>query len=402
MPLHNTRLRDLFRNHGIEAIDGGDWLTFADATLRANAETFRESQRPAGVSVQLDVRLEIAPERVIVESLVGMGPTLEDATSDAFRYFAASSFHVLLCAFFHTGCEQVTQQDCTIGGLACHVVIGGATCRGTPPGGGPALAARFQQFESAVHAQQLMPGVHWVRLYYGHMQGKAIVCEVLLDNHPWPAVQAAAAAIDWPASEAFYSLRVFSTLRVEKGGAVSPETAVAWLAELAAPREFSEDELYAAMAEVGIPDRLADRAYKFTQTAWGRALLAPLGVRFSPLYYCFNAAGDVIESGRLADEPCFTAAQRLFEHYGGAPGCKSLMLCSAEVNAINQSLNAGKEPEGLVGSPAFFFLEAPTPEGMEKAQRQIVDLVAPPLAEGRAPKPASGAEASKPWWRFWH
>jgi hypothetical protein len=93
---------------------------------------------------------------------------------------------------------------------------------------------------------------------------------------------------------------------------VSPDAAVAKLVEIVvARREFSQDEIYAAMAAAGIPDPTADRALKFTQTAWGRAFLADLGVGFSPEYLCFNASGDVIESGQLDEEPHYSAASAL-------------------------------------------------------------------------------------------
>src|SRR4051812_11407858 len=105
----------------------------------------------------------------------------------------------------------------------------------------------------------------------------------------------------------FCNLIVMSTVRprVEGngGGSVTPQAAVARLADIIAARaDFNEDEVYAAMADAGIPDPVADRAYKFTQIAWGRAVLAGLRVRLAPEYTCFNGSGEVIESGRLADE----------------------------------------------------------------------------------------------------
>jgi hypothetical protein len=96
-----------------------------------------------------------------------------------------------------------------------------------------------------------------------------------------------------------------------------PEAAVAQLTEaIAAHTEFTEDDLYAAMAKAGIPVPAADRAFKFTQIAWGQHFLAGLGdVKLAPDYWCFNGAGDVIESGLLSAQPATPAgiekAQRL-------------------------------------------------------------------------------------------
>jgi hypothetical protein len=58
---------------------------------------------------------------------------------------------------------------------------------------------------------------------------------------------------------------------------------VAWrggarLAEIIAIRsDFTEDDVHAAMSGAGIQAPVADRAYKFTQTAWGRAFSTASG-----------------------------------------------------------------------------------------------------------------------------
>ena len=76
---------------------------------------------------------------------------------------------------------------------------------------------------------------------------------------------------------------------------MTPEAAVHRLFDIIATRtEFTEDAVYAAMVEAGVPGPAADRAYKFAQIACGRVLLDGLGVRFSPDYTCFNGAGEVI------------------------------------------------------------------------------------------------------------
>jgi hypothetical protein len=178
-----------------------------------------------------------------------------------------------------------------------------------------------------------------------------------------------------------------------------PEAAVARLAEiLAAQAEFSENDVYAAMAEAGIPDDVADRAYKFTQMAWGRAFLDDLGVKFAPDYVCFNGAGDVVESGLLAEQPYFVAAMSLVGQYAQSPGFPRLALMSSDVNAVNSALQAGSKAENLVMAPAGLFVEAATPEGIEKARKFLAQRVE---ARSKAAAARESASAKKPWWRFW-
>lgn len=181
---------------------------------------------------------------------------------------------------------------------------------------------------------------------------------------------------------------------------MTPEAAVARLAEIVSARAgFTEDDVYAALADAGVSDPVADRAYKFTQTAWGRASLDGLGVWFGTDYLCFNGAGEVIESGQLAEQPYFAAAARLAPRYARSPGFKAFALMSADVNAVNSALHAGSKPENLAMGPAAFFLESPTPAGMAKA-RQLLSQRASARKRDDAvdSRPAAG---KKPWWRFW-
>ena len=176
-------------------------------------------------------------------------------------------------------------------------------------------------------------------------------------------------------------------MKASEVGSVTPQAAVARLAEIVAPRaEFTEDEVYAAMTDAGIADPVTDRAYKFTQIAWGRVLLAGMGIRFAPEYTCFNGAGEVIESGRLTDQPYFAAATAAADRYAGTPGFKLLALMAAEVHAVNELLNEGSKPENLATAPPALFMEPPTPAGMERARWHLSHGLSKP---------------KKPWWRFW-
>ncbi len=181
---------------------------------------------------------------------------------------------------------------------------------------------------------------------------------------------------------------------------MTPEVAVTRLAEIIASRaEFSEDDLYAAMADAGIPDGVADRAYKFTQTAWGRVFLDGLGIQFATDYLCFDGAGDVIESGNLADQPYYATAIRLVPQYTASPGFAKFALMSSDVSAVNSALNAGSKPEDLVTGPAAFFVEPPTSAGMEKARQ----LLSKRMAKGEQSTSTTSQQPAdrKPWWRFW-
>lgn len=192
---------------------------------------------------------------------------------------------------------------------------------------------------------------------------------------------------------------------------MTPQTAVEQLAEIVATRSaFTAAEIYSAMAAREVPKPIADRAYKFTQIAWARAFLASLGVQQTPDYLCFNASGEVVESGFLTDEPCFAAALRLVDQYAGSPGCRLLAMMSADFVAVSKQLDAGADPHDLVIGSAFVFLEKPTPAGIANFQQAMASHAAVLRAraghDGESPskKEAStqdAVSAKKPWWRFW-
>ena len=157
---------------------------------------------------------------------------------------------------------------------------------------------------------------------------------------------------------------------------MTPEALVARLFDIIATRtEFTEESVCAAMLKTGVPGPAADQAYQFTQIACGRVLLGGLGIQFSPDYTCFDATGNVLESGRLVEQAYFAAATALASSYAGTPGFERLALMAAEVHAVNELLNKGSRPENLATSAPALFMK-----------RSV---------------PADGVSSAKPWWQFW-
>ena len=147
------------------------------------------------MSDELDVRLEITPGRTIIESFAGVSETQAKAIGDALTNFTANSFHVLLAAFFQPEDQEIRRDEWVIGGMKSRVTIGNVGVRGTLPRQGDPMFAWFKRFEESIKCERLRPGIHWARLYYGQMQGRAIACEVLLDNNVWETVASEMAAV---------------------------------------------------------------------------------------------------------------------------------------------------------------------------------------------------------------
>lgn len=157
---------------------------------------------------------------------------------------------------------------------------------------------------------------------------------------------------------------------------MTPEEAVIRLADIVtANYEASEDDIYQALADAGMPGDVADKSYKFTQIAWGRVFLDGRGIEFSDDYLWLDADGNMVESGRLTQEPFFAAAIRLADKYILTPAFARLALTSADVYAVNDALNAGAQTEGLATGPTCLFTAAPTDEGLERASQTVSEFL---------------------------
>jgi hypothetical protein len=182
----------------------------------------------------------------------------------------------------------------------------------------------------------------------------------------------------------------------------TPALVVERLAEIVITGGKSSDsEIYEAMSQLGIPDPIGDRAYKFTQIAWGRVFLSGKGITFSPKYFCFNQAGFVMESGLLGKQPFFIAAMNLAEKYCQSKEFALFAITSADVGVVNDALHQNCRIDTLELLPPFLFLESPTPEGMERAQRFIAEKIKSGFGEDTPKSSNFKPDTHKPWWKIW-
>lgn len=403
----NEVLGKLFEAHHVPTIAGEEWVEFPQRKMRIKGAVVEENQLEDEMTIQLDIRLEAGMRRPLVESFGGVGETSEKAVKDALRNFVTGSFHPLLAAFFDIGHDHVTQEEWSIGGRRSRAFIGDVLTRrlsfseDKAPEGEVAVAW-FDTFKEKITKRELRPGIHWVRLYLAQMKREVIECEVLLDNDVWEELQSEMRGIDWPLEDDFYSHRLFLVLRVEKGALPGAQTSVQWLADLVADwPDFTQEEIVAAVENTGADRGLATRAYFLTQVAWTQSVMAKLGVKFSPEYLCADSAGEIIETGLLAKEPYFAAAQELAPKYTGYPGFKHLVLMSADTAAIKNALRGGSNPENLVTGPTVLLLQNTTAAGMEKVNQMLRERMNVRKSKEHSPVPKSEPKPTKPWWRFW-
>jgi hypothetical protein len=345
----NAYLSQLLAAHGFDVQSEGSWVRFGPNRMRMNGDVYVRDARDHAASIQLDVRLQPWPGRLIVESFGGIGATLDDAVKDALSGFVRGSFHVLLSAFAgrRDDEEQVSRETWVLGGVPRDVTLGPAVVRGTPPDGLP-LSRWIDQLRDALAARPPSEGAHWVRLYHAQADDRLLTNEVMLDNVADAELERRLLGFPWPPSATFFSVRCFLVLR----GGRDVGRAVARMVERAA---LDDDALQDALATDDFSRTDAERLVAFAPLAFGRALLARFPVRLPDSAIIVDARGERREI-RLAEEPFFAEAQELArDAYDRGTMTReefaAIALRSAEVKALNDALTQGAKAEDMVFSP---------------------------------------------------
>lgn len=210
----NDILRQLFQGRGVDVSVQSGRATFpAHPGLWANGELFRSSER----LLQLDVRLGgFDGDRILIESIIGIGADLNAQASFAVQAFANASFHVFLPAFFGLppchGTERevwtITYPRAVYAGLITSVF-------GYPPPkpDGTLDLDFYPAFIKRLETYPLPQGTHWMRIYQMRHNGAVLSNEVLLDNAPWEEMQNFMAEQSWPVTEKPYDVRVFLVVK---------------------------------------------------------------------------------------------------------------------------------------------------------------------------------------------
>lgn len=216
-PNLNRLLAEWLEAHGLGISEEAGWLIVASGGPRLAAWVVGERDHAPGYVVQVDVYVEVEPERLLIESFAGIGMDREGAVGDAMGNFALTTLHPLLAAFYgQEAGEQVTTEVWEIAGASWRVSIGPYGLRGRAGDALELPAATFTTLGALIKALPLDGSVHWVRLFYANVNAENSQAEVLLDNEPWEEAQQQLASLPWPRPESFYSVRLFFIL--QRGG----------------------------------------------------------------------------------------------------------------------------------------------------------------------------------------
>ncbi len=209
----------LFKAHGIDCREKGDWLEFPNRSIKASGVIVEESNpEPDTHSVQLDFQMELDSGENLTESFAGIGESRDKAIKDAVDNFALNSFPVIMAAFFTpqdnpVKIKNVRIENWSIEGTERRVVIGPIGMRGKAPDPSNTPLDWFKQIEEKLKSTHLFAGTHWISIYYGQIDNHPLKLEVLVNNEVWEQMQKELATIDWPKGKESFSLRVFIVIQ---------------------------------------------------------------------------------------------------------------------------------------------------------------------------------------------
>jgi len=205
----NDKLAMFLRAHGLAVSNQNNWLVIEKGLPSISAEIVREFKYEKCRTVQLDVRVAVDSDTIIIESFAGIGDDTAAAINDAIGNFALSSLHPLLAAFYEKINDHSTIESWQIGKKTWKVILGDCTIKNMGEGQIKVSEDTLSTIERLLNDANLSGNIHWARLYYGHISAENIICEFLLDNNPWELAQDQLSKLDWPNQDEFYSVRLF-------------------------------------------------------------------------------------------------------------------------------------------------------------------------------------------------
>lgn len=208
---------DILKSHGLSPTLHNQWVLVDGNLPGISAEIVEVIENPKALSIQLDVRVCISSEKVIVESFAGIGSDIPRAVMNALENFCLNSLHVFLVSFWKQATkDMVTVEQWEIKGQKWKAVIGNFGIRNL--GADPITIPDelFPTIKKLIRNTLPSDDLCWMRFFYCNVNRDKVVSQVLFNNLPWELAQDEMLALDWLKSDSYYSIRNFLILQREK------------------------------------------------------------------------------------------------------------------------------------------------------------------------------------------
>ncbi len=211
-------LMRILETHQVHLAKNDNYLQIEGTDVEMNAFAFTNVVEHNSV-IQLDINLwsrHFLGNRKIIESFAGIGETNAQAIGDAFNKFCRSSLHPLLSVFVNRNREaDQVQWERWAGVRKSWDVCFGPLAYKTIPSvdikniiSQDNLNTLINKIREA-YIREATHEIHWMRIYYGSVNGQSAGRDVLLDNDPWVSGEEIFDHLMWPSDPPYYDIRLF-------------------------------------------------------------------------------------------------------------------------------------------------------------------------------------------------
>ena len=201
----------MYREHGAEAVQVGNWICVDRGSLFTRAAHFDHMQHPKNLILQADFITITKRGARIVESFGGIGTDVSSALLDACKGYQDCTFHALFVTLLDHACEHVEREEWVINGIPRNIIMGWLRIRGHFPH--ELWSPIYEGIQRQIQNFSLTGGLHWCRYFYARSPSGDPTIEVLVDNETCEQLQSQAADLPWPPTEDFYAVRLFFTIQ---------------------------------------------------------------------------------------------------------------------------------------------------------------------------------------------
>jgi hypothetical protein len=182
-----------------------------ETRLKASLYDAKKDEKGDGYTAEMEFRIRLPSNLEIVEFVVGMGKTKEEATKDSLLNFLLTTFHVVYRSFMNPADPHQKTYPVKINGAAHEMAMGDFYVRGTQE------SLDFDTLRALIRAAicetPLSHQSHWIKIVGGSVPGKPIYLSASLDNQENEKLTGTLKALPWPASDHGYMVKEFIVVK---------------------------------------------------------------------------------------------------------------------------------------------------------------------------------------------
>ena len=179
--------------------------------LKASVYHVKKEEKADGYTAEMEFRVQLPSNDEIVEFVIGMGKTREEATKDSMMNFMLTTFHVVYRSFMNPADTHQKVHEVTISGAKREMMMGDIFVRGSQE------QLDFEEVRAQIRTNicelPLSRRPHWIKIVGGMVPGKPMFLSAAVDNQEHENLTAALKPVQWPVSGHGYMVKEFIVVK---------------------------------------------------------------------------------------------------------------------------------------------------------------------------------------------